>query len=387
MRIFDSAILKLPFFEDKHRALGQALEEWVNANWKLQEALNNDCPIQSGFTLNRLLGEGGWFNEVIGLSGATRPDLRSICLMRQAFSYLHDLLDFAFSIQTLSCSAIEWFGSVELQKQYLNLAKKGKIIGSFALSEASGGSDLASITCQAKLAKGGFTLSGEKSWVSNANIADFCCLLARSGEGPSALGLSMFLVPLTKKDNIVISPVNFIAPRACANLEFKNTSLEAAALIGERGVGFTYAMQILDFYRVSVGATAIGFSRRAFDEAAAWSKKRKIAGGYLFSSQLTQCKFSKMDVQLHSAELFVARAAWEFDISSKGGVPRHASMAKLNATEAAQSIVDESLQLLGAFGLTENSVTSRLYQQVRSLRIYEGTSEVQNMIISSSLSL
>jgi len=389
MKIFDSAILDLPFFNDEHRNLADKLEKWVFTNWERQDNDAEICPRVRGRHYTKLLGKEGWFNDIIGEKINKRPDLRSICLIREAFSYLDDLIDFAFSIQTLSSAAIDWFGSAAQREIYIPKARSGDIIGAFSLSEPEVGSDISAISCKATSVPTGFRIEGSKSWISNGDIADFCCVLVRTGEGPSALGLSLFVLPLSDCSNNTISrfPVDFIAHRACANFEFNGHLANVSSIIGEAGLGFGYAMDVLNFYRVSVGAAAIGFSRRAQHAALQWCKRRQVVGGTLLHTQLSQSKFSEIELQLHSSALLVARAAWEYDVGSCGGSPRNSAMAKLHATESAQHIVDEALQLLGAIGLTEKSITAKLYRQVRSLRIYEGTSEIQRMIIAKGMKI
>ncbi|MET3134812.1 acyl-CoA dehydrogenase [Oxalobacteraceae bacterium GrIS 1.11] len=388
MQIFDPVILDLPFFDDRHRVLAKKLEQWAGENLAMQEEDTTLCARERGRRYTRLLAQAGWFAGLVESTSNGRPDLRSICLMREAFAFMDDLLDFAFSIQALSVSVINWYGNASQKGQYLDAALRGELIGALALSEPSAGSDLASVACEAKVTSSGFEIDGDKCWVSNGDIADFCCLLARTGDGPGALGLGMFVVPMPGHDTITVTPIDLIAPRAFSNLSFKQCTLGHDALLGETGSGFRYAMEVLNFYRVSVGGAAIGFSRRARQAALQWSNGRLIAGGgTLLRTQVTQAKFADIDVQLHASALLVARAAWEFDSGKRGGSARHAAMAKLSATEAAQHIVDEAVQLLGAAGLIEQSITAKLYRQIRSLRIYEGTSEIQKMIIAGGMKI
>lgn len=384
MQIFDPALLRLPFYDDKHRALALDLERWVGAHWELQQD-TGVCPRERGRRYTRLLGQAGWFAGLLSANASERPDLRSICLMREAFAYLDDLVDFAFSIQSLAISTLQWFGSSEQKAKFVEAAVRGELVGALALSESSAGSDLGTLACEARLSAAGVEITGEKCWVSNGDIADFCCLLARTGEGPGALGLSMFVVPLAGNGAVTHQSLDLIAPRAFAHLHFDQCRVGPDNVIGESGFGFRYALQLLDFYRVSVGAAALGFSRRARASALEWSKDRKVAGGNLLSTQLTQSKFAEIDLRIHGAALFVARAAWEFDSETAGGSPRHAAMAKLYATEAAQEVIDEAVQLHGAGGLIDGSITGRLYRQIRSLRIYEGTSDIQRMIIAGGI--
>ncbi|MBW8830945.1 MAG: acyl-CoA dehydrogenase family protein [Burkholderiales bacterium] len=387
MNIFDASILDLPLYEERHRILAKRLEEWVASVWQLQEADAGLDPRERGKSYVRMLARDGWFEGVIGADSGKRPDLRSVCLMREAFAYLHDLVDFAFAIQCLGSSAIDWFGNAELKQTYISAVRSGELIGCLALSEPELGSNLSTAACQAKSEGNGFSVNGTKAWVSHGDIADFACVLARTGEGPGPLGLSLFAIPLPARREIAISPIDFVAPRACANMTFDACPQDRSTIIGEAGSGFRYAMAILDFYRVTVGSAAIGFSRRARNAALQWCKNRKIGNDKLLQMQLTQAKLANIDVQLHASALLVVRAAWEFDVGQSGGSSRNAAMAKLYATEAAQNIIDDSVQLLGAAGLTEQMVTSRLYREIRSLRIYEGTSEIQRMIIAGSTKL
>lgn len=386
MKIFDWSILALPLFEDRHRTLAQQLESWVEENRDLPSQYAQLSPSERGRCYTRILGQTGWLAYAVDPSGDhhRRPDLRSICLIREAFAYLDDLLDFAFAIQGLAAAPIAWYGSEAQKAALLPQHRSGERVGSLALSEPDCGSNLAAIRLPAEKSMQGYVLNGSKTWTSNGNIADYHCVLARTGEGPGALGLSFLLVPHATPGLSVREEIALVAPRAFASLDFDHCAVPADALIGEPGMGFRYAMEILDFYRVSVGATAIGFCRRACHAATHWSRQRDVAGGKLIQTQMTMDKLADMALYLDSASLLVARAAWEFDTGGNE-VTMHSSMAKLYATEQAQKVIDDTVQLFGAAGLVVGSVPEQLYRQIRSLRIYEGTSEIQKIIIAGAI--
>lgn len=383
VRIFDPGILCLPLFEDRHRTLAAKLEAWVAEHEHLPRSQASLSPPERGRVYTRLLGSTGWLSYAIDPApGRERPDLRSVCLIREAFAYLDDLLDFAFAIQGLAVAAIGWFGCDRQRAELLPQLRTGEIIGSLALSEPECSSNLATLTMRARKSPQGYELSGVKTWVSNGNIADWHTVLARTGEGPGGLGLSFLLAPAS---GAMATDIPLLAPRAFASLTFNDCAVPSDALIGEAGWGLPYALEILDFYRVTVGAAAIGFCRRGFEAAVQWCRNRTVASSRLIETQLTSDKLAGMAVYLDSASLLVARAAWEFDTGVKD-VNAHASMAKLYATDGAAGLVDATIQLFGAAGLVAESVPEQLYRQIRSLRIYEGTSEIQKLVIAGAVS-
>lgn len=385
MKIFDQTILALPLFEERHRQLARQLEEWVEAHQYLPAEFAHLSAAERGRRYVGILGQAGWLAYAVGADDSgQRPEMRSVCLIREALAYLDDLLDFAFSIQGLGAAPIAWYGSDAQRAAYLARCRGGEQLGTLALSEEGCASNLAAAAVTAERGDGGFRLHGKKTWTSHGPIADYHCVLARTGEGPGAMGLSFLLVP-ADTPGLSGAPVELLAPRAFSTLEFDQCRLPADAVIGQPGLGFVYAMEILDFYRVTVGSAAIGFARRASNAAVGWSKQRVVAGGArLIETQMAIDKLANMALYLDAAALLVARAAWEFDHGASE-LSMHASMAKLYATEEAQKVIDDTVQLFGAAGLVAGSVPEQLYRQIRSLRIYEGTSEIQKMIIARTV--
>jgi acyl-CoA dehydrogenase len=261
--------------------------------------------------------------------------------------------------------------------------QEGRIIGSLALSEPACGSNLAALAFEGKKSADGYVLNGVKTWVSNGDIGDFHAVLTRTGEGPGGFGLSFLLVPANSA-GLSATGIELLAPRSFASLTFDNCALPPEALIGAPGMGFRYAMEILNFYRVTVGSAAIGFARKALHASTDWCRDRDVAGSKLIQAPATKEKLADMALFLDAASLLVARSAWEFDTGCKD-VATHSSMAKLYATDGAAKVIDDAVQLFGAAGLVAGSVPESLYRQIRSLRIYEGTSEIQKMIIAGSI--
>lgn len=384
MKIFDRSMLALPFFDASHRKLATELEEWVSANQGLAQTSTVEDPADRGRRLTKLLGEAGWLKYVVDPQDRPRTDLRSICLIREAFAFLDDLVDFAFSIQGLGSAAVAWYGSAAQRERFLPSSLRGDAIAALSMSEPAGGSDLSRLTVSAQpQADGGYCATGEKSWVSNGGIADYYVVLLRTGPGPGALGLSLFAIPATTV-GLSWEPVSVLAPRALATLRLEDCRLEAKMLLGELGHGFRYVTEILSYYRITVGAAALGFGRRALHATLPHVRDRVAGGGRLIESHFTTERLARMSLTLDSAALLVARAAWEFDTLSYR-YESHASMAKWQATEGVFQVVDDAVQLFGAAGMVSGSVPERLYREIRSLRIYEGTSEIQKMIVAGAL--
>src|SRR5262249_31679685 len=285
IRIFDPAILSLPLFEDRHRTLAAKLEAWVAEHKDLPRTLAAVSASERSRVYTRLLGATGWLSYAVDPApGRQRPDVRSLCLIREAFAYLDDLLDFAFAIQGLALAPIAWFGSDRQRAELLPGMCAGEIIGSLALSEPECGSNLAALAVEATKSAEGYRLSGVKTWVSHGNIAEWHSALVRTGEGPGGLGLSFLLVPAS---GATPTDIQLLAPRALASLAFNDCALPSDALIGEGGRGIAYALEILDLYRVTVGAAAVGFCRRGFEAALQWCRNRKVANGRLIETQFT----------------------------------------------------------------------------------------------------
>ncbi|KIP16726.1 hypothetical protein KY49_6184 [Burkholderia sp. MSHR3999] len=385
MKIFDASILNLPFYDAAHRTLAADLEAWVDAHAYLPREYAHLSPSERGRVYARVLGEHGWLRYAVDPApGRTRPDVRSLCLIREALSYLDDLVDFAFAIQGLAAAPIAWFGSGAQQAAWLGALRDGTAVGSLALSEPDAGSNLAALTAAAERTPDGYAVNGRKTWVSNGTIATHHAVLLRTGDGPGGLGLSFLSAPAATP-GLAASGIELVAPRAFASLTFDGVALPADALIGASGAGFRYAMEILNLYRVTVGATALGFARRALAASLDWSRQRAVAGGKLIQQQFTVDKLAGMATFADAAALLVARAAWEFDTGA-ADVAAHASMAKLFATDGVAQVVDDTVQLFGAAGLVAGSTPEQLYRQVRALRIYEGTSEIQKIVIAGSVS-
>ncbi|GGX44416.1 acyl-CoA dehydrogenase family protein [Streptomyces noursei] len=374
---FDTHLLALPLYEDHHRELAQRLVTWCAEQ---REALAGaGRPEAVGRRVLRALGDGGWLAFLDG----GPDDHRALCLAREALAYADDLADYAFSIQALSATPLRRFGTDEQRRRYLPGLAAGTLCGAFAVSEEAAGSDVAAIGLTARETASGWLLNGAKAWIANAGIADVYTVIARTGPGPGAFGLSAFLVP-SDTPGLRVEPVPMIAPRALGHLVLDDCALPPEALLGARGGGYPIAMEVLGRFRMTVGAAALGFARRAADAALARSRERPMQGGKLFDLPTVRAAFAEMEVKLDAAALLVARSAWEIDRGSPR-YARHSSVAKLYATEAAQQIVDSAVQLFGAAGLVHDSLLERLYRQIRSLRIYEGSSEVQRAIIAAAI--
>lgn len=379
----DPTMLRLPFYERRHTAFAERITNWTVAHASMwQRPLR--CPsAEQGRTVLREMGDAGLLSFLDPREQSLNGDLRSLSLAREALAYADDLADYVFSIQALSATPILRYGSPEQRERFLPGLATGALQGAFAVSELQAGSDLAAVaTVAIRDSHGGYVLNGVKAWIANAGTADVYVVLARTGEGAAALGLSMFLVPATTP-GLWVESAELIAPRAFGSVHLEQVRLGEEALLGRVGGGFAIALEVLDQFRMTVGAAALGFARRAAHSAIRHTRSRMVYGGRLADLGTVRAVLADMDVGLNAAGLLVARAAWEAD--QGGRYQRHSAIAKLYATESAQSIVDDCVQMFGAAGLVADSITERLYRQVRSLRIYEGASEVQREIIAGSL--
>lgn len=369
--------LNWPFFEDRHRQLHAELESWCSANLPVDhEDIDTACR-----ELVARLGEGGWLaHSAVDPDDPAPLDVRSLCLIRETLARYEGLADFAFAMQGLGAGALSLFGSRE-QRQWLNETRAGRAVAAFALTEAKSGSDVANIDTTAEREGSEWVLNGEKTWISNGGIADVYTVFARSGDGPGAKGLSAFLVPADNPGLEVAERLEVVAPHPLARLRFNRLRVPESALIGGSGQGFKIAMSVLDVFRSTVGAAALGFARRALDETVARVQSRELFGGPLADLQLVQGHVADMATAVDAAALLVYRAAWTKDTGAPR-VTREASMAKLFATEQAQDVIDRAVQLHGGDGVRRGHVVERLYREVRALRIYEGASEVQKVIIA-----
>jgi acyl-CoA dehydrogenase len=381
----DEAFLALPFFEPRHAALAERIDAWCQRNTSLWDRPDGG-PEHTGRRILSALAADGWLAFLrpdAGTGAVADGDLRSLCLIRQALAYTDDLADYAFSIQALSATPLLRHGSPQQRNRYLPGLADGTLASSFAVSEPEVGSDVAAIGLRADRVAGGYLLNGTKAWIANGSIADVHCVLARTGEGPAALGLTAFLIPATTA-GVRVEPIVATAPRALAHLVFEDCRIPEDCVLGRPGHGYIIALDVLSRFRMTVGAAAVGFARRAGQAALARARSRPMHGGYLFDLQLVKATFADIEVRLSAAALLVARAAWEADRGNHR-FAKYSSIAKLYATEAAQQIVDACVQVFGAAGLVSDSLPERLYRQIRSLRIYEGASEVQKMIIAGAL--
>ena len=388
----DHSHLDWPFFNDKHRHLHSQLDAWAAQNIAPTHSkdVDQDCR-----NLVRQLGQAGWIKHAIGGVEYGAPadliDTRAICLLRETLARYSGLADFAFAMQGLGTGAISLFGTQAQKAHYLSKVAQGELIAAFALSEPDAGSDVAAMQCAATLVKGGdgegsedyYLLEGEKTWISNGGIADFYIVFARTGEAPGARGISAFIVNANVPGFEIAERIQVIAPHPLARLKFNQCRIPASQLVGEPGQGFKVAMATLDVFRTSVAAAALGFARHALDEALQRATTRKMFNQTLANFQLTQAKLAQMATTIDSAALLVYRAAWLRDQGQR--VTKEAAMAKLAATEGAQQVIDAALQMFGGMGVVSDVPVERLYREIRALRIYEGATEVQQLIIAREL--
>ncbi len=366
--------LDWPFFDHRHRELADKLERWCATNAADTPGADIDSECRS---LVRALGDAGFLKLCVG-DGSSPPDVRSLAIARETLAWHSGLADFAFAMQGLGSGAISLAGSDEQRQEWLPKVAAGDAIAAFALTEPECGSDAANIAMIARRDGNGWVLDGEKTYISNGGIADFYVTFARTGKGDGAKDLSAFIVRADAPGLTVAERIQVIAPHPLARLKFDGVP---GQLIGEAGQGFAIAMGTLNLFRVTVGAAAVGFARRALREALAFASTRKLAGGTLTDNAVTQAKVADMATSVDAAALLVYRAAWQQDIGDKDN-RRAAAMAKLYATEAAQRVIDAAVQLHGGAGVTRGVVVEALYREVRALRIYEGASEVQRQIIA-----
>lgn len=379
----DRTYLTWPFFEPRHRELAAQLEAWCaqHAAHVPHDDLDRTCR-----TLVEQLGADGWLKHAAPdpAQAGAKHDVRTLCLIRETIGRHSALAEFAFAMQGLGSSAIALAGSDAQKRAFLPGVRAGELIPAFALTEVESGSDLASVATTAVRDGDAFVLNGGKKWISNAGIADFYVVLARTGEAPGAKGLSLFVVDAATPGLRVTERLATIAPHPLGTLEFKDCRVPADRLVGRAGEGFKITMAALDVFRTTVGAAALGFSRRALDEAVARTTSRQLFGAPLAAMQATQAKLADMAVAIDASALLVYRAAWTKDIGAER-VTREASMAKYYSTEAAQRVIDSAVQLCGALGVLSGHPVESLYREIRALRIYEGASEVQQQIIARAV--
>jgi acyl-CoA dehydrogenase len=372
----DRRFLDWPFFEDRHRGLARELDAWAVANVSQAHGRDVDAECKA---LVRALGQGGWLKHAVG----ERIDTRAICLIRETLARHSGLADFAFAMQGLGSGAISLQGTPAQQERYLQRVARGEAISAFALSEPEAGSDVAALACAARAEGDHYVLDGEKTWISNGGIADFYVVFARTGEAPGSRGISAFIVDAGTPGFDIAERIDVIAPHPLARLRFTNCRIPASQRVGAAGEGFKVAMRTLDVFRTSVAAASLGFARRALDEALERATTRRMFNQTLADFQLTQAKLAQMATTIDSAALLTYRAAWMRDQGH--AVTREAAMAKMAATEGAQQVIDAAVQMWGGLGVVSEQPVERLYREIRALRIYEGATEVQQLIIAREL--
>jgi len=380
----DTAYLDWPFFTHHHGDLARTLETWATQHVPHTHGHDVDAECK---TLVRKLGASGWLRYAVAGTayggGEDRIDTRSICLIRETLARHSGLADFAFAMQGLGSGAISLAGTHEQKQRYLTRVVSGEAIAAFALSEPDAGSDVAAMQCSAHVDGEHAVLNGTKTWISNGGIADFYVVFARTGEAPGARGISAFIVDADTPGFAIAERIDVIAPHPLATLRFTNCKVPLSQRVGAAGEGFKVAMRTLDVFRTSVAAASLGFARRALDEALHRATTRKMFNQTLADFQLTQAKLAQMATTIDSSALLTYRAAWLRDQGRP--VTREAAMAKMAATEGAQQVIDAAVQIWGGMGVVSGHIVERLYREIRSLRIYEGATEVQQLIIAKDL--
>jgi acyl-CoA dehydrogenase len=368
-----------PFFEAKHRKLAAELEAWVGGQPPLAAEERDVDETCRRFVA--ALGAAGWLRLAVP-DDAGGFDLRSLCLVREILGRWSALAEFAFAMQGLGSGAIVLFGTPAQRARFLPSPRSGAALAAFALSEESAGSDVAALRTRARRTTDGWSLSGTKTWISNGGIASQYVVFARTeGEPPSTTGIGAFVVDAATPGLRIAARIEAMAPHPLATLAFEDCRIPFDHLIGEPGGGFKIAMATLDVFRPSVGAAALGFARRAYDEALRRAQSRQLFGAPMAALQLTQAKIADMATALDASALLVYRAAWQRDASG-GRITREAAMAKMFATEAAQRVIDDAVQMFGGLGVERGHPVERLYREIRALRIYEGATEVQKIVIA-----
>ena len=387
----DRTYLSWPFFDDGHRALADELEAWTAERLPAllaHDEANLDSVYACVGNLVRELGRAGLLRVCVpgAYGGASAQagkgiDVRSLALARETLGRASGLADFALAMQGLGSAPVSLFGNEAQKAALLPGVARGELIAAFALSEPDAGSDVAAMSTTARRDGDGFVLDGVKTWISNGGLADRYVVFARTGdESRGSKGISAFLVDADTPGLDASERIPVISPHPLATVRFTNCRVGGERLLGQEGKGFAIAMGTLDLFRTSVGAAALGFARRALDEATSWALKRRMFGQALADFQLTQARLGQMATSIDASALLVYRSAWTRDVQGTR-VTREASMAKMYATEAAQQVIDAAVQLHGGLGVVTGSTVERLYREIRALRIYEGATEVLQLII------
>jgi acyl-CoA dehydrogenase len=379
--MIDASYLAWPFFDERHRALAPAIAVWAEKNCGAIDHRDVDAACRKLVTQ---LGRDGFLKHTAPGDGVETIDVRTLALIRETLARHSGLADFAFAMQGLGAGPISLFGSKAQRDEWLPKTRSGQAIAAFALSEPASGSDVANITTTARRDGNGYVLDGEKTWISNGGIADLYVVFARTGEAPGARGLSAFIVRGDNPGLHIAECIEVMAPHPLARLAFKSCKVDAGAMVGAPGDGFKIAMATLDVFRTTVGAAALGFARRALDETAKRVARRELFGAPLSELQMVQGHIADMALEIDAAALLIYRAAWTKDNGAQR-VTREAAMAKLFATEAAQRVIDAAVQIHGGDGVRSGHPVEALYREIRALRIYEGASDVQKIIIARSV--
>ena len=385
----DRRYLELPFFEPRHGELAAAVDAWAARAAAGIDHSDTDAACRAWV---RALGEAGWLRYAVPAShGGALPVLesRALCLLRETLARHDGLADFSFAMQGLGSGPITLAGSDALRARWLPKVARGEAIAAFALSEPDAGSDVAAMATRARRDGDHWVLDGRKTWISNGGIADFYVTFARTSEEPGARGISAFVVEADAPGLSIAERIDVVAPHPLATLAFDGCRVPASAMLGEPGAGFKLAMSNLDIFRASVAAAALGFARRALDEGLAHAQGRRMFGGTLADFQLTQAALAEMATAIDASMLLTYRAAWLRDTAVARGSgerqTREAAMAKMVATESAQQVIDRAVQLFGGLGVRRGTAVEGLYREIRALRIYEGATEVQKLIIGREL--
>ncbi len=373
----DKSFLNWPFFEASHRDHAEALEVWAAQALGRVDRSDTDATCR---LLVRSLGDAGWLMPTASRRGEGL-DVRTLCLSREILARHDGLADFAFAMQGLGTGALSLFGSQAQRDKWLPLTRSGQAIAAFALTEPQSGSDVANLQMTAVENGADYVLNGEKTWISNGGIADVYTLFARTGEAPGARGLSAFAVTPDLAGFDVVERLQTIAPHPLATLRFTDVRVPKSAMIGKPGQGFKIAMSVLDVFRSTVAAAALGFARRALDEALKRTVERKVQGAPMFDLQMVQGHIADMAVEVDASALLIYRAAWAKDAGA-ARITREAAMAKLFSTDQAQKVIDRAVQLHGGDGVKHGVKVEELYRDIRALRIYEGASDVQRIVIA-----
>ncbi|HEX5432757.1 MAG TPA: acyl-CoA dehydrogenase family protein [Candidatus Angelobacter sp.] len=381
--------LDWPFLEPYHKTLALELEHWAgdNLNQFKGEAASVQDVDDACRQLVHQLGRAGWFRYAVAGKpyggSSTSIDTRAVCVIRETLARHSGLADFVFAMQGLGSGAISLFGTDEQKLRYLPRVAEGSAITAFAISESDFGSDVAGLKCRAARDGDAYVIDGVKTWISNGGIADFYIVFARTGEAAGAKGITAFIVNAGTNGLAVAERIEVMAPHPLARLDFKQCRIPVSQRLGEDGQGFKIAMATLDIFRSSVAAAALGFARSAMDEALRRATCRKMFGQILADFQLTQAKLAKMATDIDAAALLTYRAAWLKDLGRP--VTVEAAMAKMTATEIAQQVIDAAIQIFGALGVVKEQTVERLYREIRPLRIYEGATEVQQLIVARGI--